>query len=190
MLTKIVEVSNRFNWGKFLLGRFDAEDWKRRSVLPGVSPPLGVSIPLLAELGWHGDAAFLWVLDLATKEGACFRLGGNAKADLEKHRIWVCPMFEPFLHWLYAHREYWSLEQIPDYVELTGADAVAASAMYGHRRPGPTTLEALLSAADRMATLLEEGNEESLFAVDAYLKLRRLSKSEAAAAPPGPADGG
>jgi hypothetical protein len=50
-------------------------------------------------VGWSRDV--LLVLDLQTGEGAVFKPGGYVKDDLDKHRIRVCPMFEPFLEWLY-----------------------------------------------------------------------------------------
>jgi len=92
MHTKIVELTNGFNWGKFLLGRFDAEEWARR---PSIEHPYAEHLPLLASIGWGPE--HVWILDLQTGEGACFRPGGCVKADLEKHKIWVCPMFEIFL---------------------------------------------------------------------------------------------
>jgi hypothetical protein len=50
--------------------------------------------------------------------------------------IWVCPLFEPFLEWLYErYREAGELDldELPDVVELPGAEF----AFHGHRRPGP-----------------------------------------------------
>jgi hypothetical protein len=127
--TKIVEITNGpANWGKLLVGMFD-DEWEYKSVIDGN--------PLLAGRGWSRD--HLLVLDLQTGEGAIFRLGGHAKADLDKHRVWVCPMFEPFLTWLYAlaakmpgnpQRLY---GEIPWHVDLPDAPF----AMQGYRRPGP-----------------------------------------------------
>jgi hypothetical protein len=122
MLTKIVEVTNEFNWGKFMLARFDKE-WGHRSALSGSQAPL------LREIGWGPE--HLWVLDLQTGEGAFFRLGGLARADLNKHKIWVCPMFEPFLEWLYQ-QDVTDLSVLPDLVRLPEAEASFA----GYRRSG------------------------------------------------------
>jgi hypothetical protein len=123
MRTKIVEVTNGVrNWGKLMLCRFD-EEWKTESALGG-------SGSLLSALGWTPD--HLWVLDLQTGEGALFRHGGVAKADMEKHAIWVCPMYEPFLEWLYA-QDIRDLDKLPCAVDLKDAPF----ALYGHRRPGP-----------------------------------------------------
>lgn len=128
MLTRIIEATNGFNWGKFLLARFDAQEWQKRSVISNSRSPL------LRELGW--DPEHLWVLDLQTGEGAFLRVSryGHAPSDLNrKHRIWVCPLYEPFLVWLYQ-QDTSDLEALPDQVELAGAD----SAFYGYRRPGPS----------------------------------------------------
>ena len=122
MHTKIVEVLSPGNWGKFLLGRFAGEWVKHSEVEKG--------IPLLAQLGWTPH--HLLVLDLATGEGAIFRLGGIAAADLNKHRIWVCPLFEPFLQWLYE-QDAGDLDELPSLVRLDGPPL----AMAGYRRPGP-----------------------------------------------------
>ena len=132
MKTKIIEgvqdLEKPENWGKFLVGVLD-EEWARESrISPGQ--------PLLRACGWWGPER-LWVLDLQTGEGAYFSPGGMARADLEKHRIWVCPLYEPFLEWLYRQ---WNecggkldIDGLPDVVELPDAEF----ALYGYRRPGP-----------------------------------------------------
>jgi hypothetical protein len=130
MQTKIIEATQNaehgFNWGKFLVGRPDAE-WKVRSAIPVEHP--SSARPLLSQLGWSREHA--WVLDLQTGEGAFFRLGGFAPADLNKHRIWVCPMFEPFLVWLYE-QDTTDLDALPALVELP----LAPPSMAGYRRAG------------------------------------------------------
>jgi hypothetical protein len=122
MITRIVEVTNDFNWGKFMLCRFTPEEWAQKSVID-------TGRPLLRTLGWVPHN--LWVLDLQTGEGALFYPGGVSSSDLRKHRIWVCPMFEPFLEWLYA-QDLSDLEKIPTPVILKDAP----SALYGYRRQG------------------------------------------------------
>lgn len=121
--TKIIEATNGFNWGKFLLGRLDHEWEVKSAVDPGRR--------LLTQLGWAPDRMNLWVLDLQTGEGAYFQLGGSARSDLQKHRVWVCPLFEPFLSWLYQ-QDVTDLDQLPALVEL----ANAPGAIYGYRRQG------------------------------------------------------
>ena len=65
-----------------------------------------------------------------------FRPGGMPKADLDQHRVWVCPMFEPFLAWLYefADASDW-FDRLPELVELPNAPA----SMQGYRREGAVT---------------------------------------------------
>jgi hypothetical protein len=124
MITKIVEVTNgELNWGKFMVGVFDASDHQHPSV---VSPEQ----PLLRQIGHSPNGYEVWVLDLQTCEGALFRIGGLAKADLDKHKVWVCPMFEPFLEWLY--RNWQGLDALPAHVDLPDAPF----AMSGYRRAG------------------------------------------------------
>jgi hypothetical protein len=125
VITKIIEVTNNsMNWGKFLLGHPDTE-WDRKAMIEGTPSDR----PLLGICGW--SRLHLWVLDLQTGEGAFFHIGGNAQADLNNHRIWVCPMFEPFLEWLYAQKQL-DITQLPDTLNLPDAPFE----MTGYRRPG------------------------------------------------------
>ena len=115
------------NWGKFMVGVFD-DEWSWRS---GVDDGRA----LLQACGWwHPD--HVWVMDLQTGEGCYVRPGGCAHADLEKHAVWVCPMFEPWLEWLYERVRKTGIEGIgslPRVVDLPDAEFAFA----GHRRPGP-----------------------------------------------------
>lgn len=120
MKTIFVEATNGANWGKFMLAQFEPEDWAHRSAVDGGR--------LVGGRGW--TRKHILVLDLQTGEGAIFKPGGFAKHDLEKHRVWVCPLFEPFLAWMYTQPDPMSL---PPLVELPDAEF----ALYGHRRPGP-----------------------------------------------------
>ena len=131
MQTKIIEATNvaagGINYGKFMLGRFDRE-WERR---PQVTcDDISRRMPLLMQVGWGPE--HLMVMDLQTGEGAIFRPGGLAAADLNKHRVWVCPLFEPFLAWLYK-QDLRDLTKLPDLVEIPNPK----SALQGYRRPGP-----------------------------------------------------
>lgn len=124
MITRLFEATNGFNWGKFMVGRWDTE-WAVRSVVSPIE-----SMGLLRQSGgWDHEA--IVVFDLQTGEGAKFRPGGFAHADLSKHRIWVCPMFEPFLEWLYR-QDLSDLDALPQLVELPDAP----SAFAGYRREG------------------------------------------------------
>lgn len=121
MRTKIVEATNGpQNWGKFMLAEFEEAEWEYRSQVDGGR--------LLDGRGWA--PGYLWVLDLQTGEGALFKPGGVATSDLNKHRIWVCPLFEPFLTWLYEQPDPF---EIPTHVDL----ADAPFAFRGYRRAGP-----------------------------------------------------
>jgi len=125
METKFIEATNGpRNWGKFCVARFQDAEWSRPSAISKSA------FGLVHQRGW--TSKHLLVIDLETGEGAIFRMGGCAKADLEKHRIWVCPLFEPFLAWLYQQhvRE---LAKLPDHVDLPDAEF----SMQGYRRPGP-----------------------------------------------------
>jgi len=125
MKTKILEVTNGpLNWGKFMIGRFDTE-WTRDSMV-------AKGHTLLSAVGWTGQ--HLLVVDLQTGEGALFRAhgGGYPAHDLEKHRVWVCPLFEPMLAWLYK-QDLGDIGKLPDFVDLKDAPF----SMSGHRRPGP-----------------------------------------------------
>jgi hypothetical protein len=79
--------------------------------------------------GWSPE--HLLIMDLQTGEAAMFMPGGSPAHDLDKHRIWVCPMFEPFLDWLYQ-QDVTDLTKLPGYVEID-----AEFSMSGYRRPGP-----------------------------------------------------
>jgi hypothetical protein len=125
MKTRIVEAENvdagGINWGKFMVGQFTDDEWARRSAVDGY--------PLVAGRGWRKQ--HLFVFDLQTGEGALFLPGGSPSADLNKHAIWVCPLFEPFLTWLYGRWE-GSLDDLPHLVKIPSA----AGGLSGYRRPG------------------------------------------------------
>ena len=129
MQVKIIEATNEgvggMNWGKFMLGRFTPEEWAYQSIVsPGRS--------LLSTVGW--DRRHLLVVNLQTGEGSIFRPGGSAQANLnDKHQIWVCPMFEPFLIWLYE-QDLTDLDKLPSLVEIKDP----RSALAGHRRKRKT----------------------------------------------------
>ncbi len=137
MKVKFIETTNQadggLNWGKFMVARFEPTEL---AVPSAIEESLGVHAGLIAGRGWGPD--HLLVLDLQTGEGAMFRHGGFAKADLTKHRVWVCPMFEPFLDWLYRQNVS-DLDTLPALVEFTEAESPSAFA--GYRRPGPTPEE-------------------------------------------------
>lgn len=132
MKTKFIEATQNKttggNWGKFMLAYFDDEEWARKCSIPS-DDWLATPLPLLQSRGW--TSRHLLVLDIETGEGALFLPGGYAKADLDKHKVWVCPMFEPFLTWLYT-QDLSDLDALPSLVELPDAEFAVA----GYRRNG------------------------------------------------------
>lgn len=95
------------NHGKFSVGWFEAHEWARQSE---VDADMGEVRSLLGRTGWTGR--HFVVSDLQTGESAIFLLGGHAANDLDKHAIWVCPLFEPFLEWLYVQWNEWCAQML------------------------------------------------------------------------------
>lgn len=130
MHTHFIEVEDniQFNYGKFMLARFDTAEWLYKSVIdPGYN--------LIAGRGWSPE--HLLVLDLQTGEGAIFLPGGMAEADLnQKHQIWVCPLFEPFLNWLYKQDV--TLENFNKLPAMVTLSEGVEPAFAGYRRYGIT----------------------------------------------------
>jgi hypothetical protein len=161
MRTALVEaVSAQGNWGKFLVGEFDDEELGRRTVVEENAGAAGWRPSLLLTTGWGHDHRL--VLDLATGEGAIFLVSprGYVKADLEKHRVWVCPLFEPFLQWLYDHWQApYDVAVLPQEVRLDHP-----LELRGHRRRGPGT--GLVSEGDGLYRI-EEGWEVLAFPTEA-----------------------
>lgn len=142
MQTKIIEVvTPQGNHGKFLIGAFDTE-YQRQDVQGS-----GLLRPRWAPPGNQGH--FL-VLDLETGEGALFRHGGLASADLAKRRVWVCVLFEDFLGWFYK-QDVSDLDKLPDRIELEHP-----LEMRGYRRAGISLDEladTLIDVHDRLSTM-------------------------------------
>ena len=123
MKTHIIEITSPAgNFGKFLLGKFEPHEHDH--------PFATLNGARYLRACWTED--HLLVLDLETGEGALFLLGGLASADLDKHRIWVCPMFQPFLEWLYRQDLSAGISTLPAHLNLD-----APFALWGYRRPGP-----------------------------------------------------
>jgi hypothetical protein len=117
------------NWGKFAVGVPGEDEWLWRSAIPDEPDGLPPSdTALLRRLGWA--PRHVWVWDLQTGEGAMFLHGGMARADLAKHQIWVCPLFEGFLAWLYR-QDLAALADLPRVVEIE-----REFRFYGYRRAG------------------------------------------------------
>lgn len=131
MITKLIEATNTdaggINHGKFMVARFEPHEWSRRSTQTLQTLP---AMPLLWQCGWSPE--HILVTDLQTGEGAIFRPGGLASYDLNvKHRIWVCPLYERFLTWLYK-QDLADLSALPDHVAIDDPD----SSLQEYRRQG------------------------------------------------------
>ena len=124
-----------------MLGRFTPEEWARHSEVTGA---------LLSGRGW--SAGHLLVLDLQTGEGAVFRHGGLAPADLKKHAIWVCPLFPYFLEWLYE-QDVTDLSKLPGVVEIPHAEFSLAGRRHGEAIGWAVKPELLL---DRMLKIVNK----------------------------------
>jgi hypothetical protein len=95
MKVKFIEAnSNNANWGKFMVCQYEPQE--RGYISPIAEDNLLRNCAATREEG-------VWVMDLATGEGAFFNPSrGNAKYHLnEKHKILVCILYEAFLIWLY-----------------------------------------------------------------------------------------
>lgn len=156
MRTYLFEATNGFNWGKFCVGVMDHE-WQWRSRVDTDDRRR-----LLAGRGW--DDQHIWVMDLATGEGALFRHGGHAGRDLDKHKIWVCPLFEPFLEWFYKQ----DLGKLDELCAAVVQLPDAPSSLYGSRRR-PRPVGAAPSAADVLVG--QQGNVESDELLDEFDRL-------------------
>lgn len=126
MISTFIEATDgtEFNWGKFMVARFTPEEYAHPSAID-------TGQRLLRAIG-HGPDDVL-VVDLQTCEGAIFTPNRHAlaSADLNKHRVWVCPMFEPFLAWLYQ-QDLTDLGKLPVLVNLGNVP----TSMQGYRRSG------------------------------------------------------
>ncbi len=137
MDTKFVEAGHGpdgGNWGKFLVGRYTEDELAEPAQFPGCE-----GSRRLVNLGGPGRQD-IWVLDLQTGEGARFPIEFVRDVDvhhqLNKHRIWVCPLYEPFVAFLFGYignhqRTWW--DTLPRTVEMPTAGIV----VFGRRRPGP-----------------------------------------------------
>jgi hypothetical protein len=144
MKTAIIEATNgEQNWGKFLVGVM-TDEWKHRSAVDVESQS-----PLLRLRAWSRD--YIWVMDLETGEGALLCHRDVVRDALERHQVWVCPLFEPFVGWLFAQPmhgdpEAW-LDGLPPLIDFPDA----AFGLSGYRRGGPDDEERADPVGTRMA---------------------------------------
>jgi hypothetical protein len=127
------------NWGKFMIARYEPHELTEPTRYPGCEGRQGI----VNQRGWAGD--HFWVLDLVTGEGVRFHVGAVPEIDahnaLEEHPVWVCPLFEPMLVWLFkfvgGRPETW-WDELPRTIDLPDAPFQ----LYGYRRSGTCALPA------------------------------------------------
>jgi hypothetical protein len=56
---------------------------------------------------------------------------GGSLTNANSTLSWVCPLFEPFLEWLYQ-QDLTRIEELPSHVDLPEAEFQ----LHGYRRPG------------------------------------------------------
>lgn len=124
MKTKIVEATTgpQGNWGKFLIGQFDQDEI---DTVSAIAPEYG---SVLKQRGWWDPAQYFLMLDIETGEGSVFATWGDARADLHKHRIWVCPLFQPTLARIRAMAPF-AVADLPSLLELSFDEAPFAMAV-------------------------------------------------------------
>lgn len=171
MITKLIEATNtnKFNFGKFLVGRFDEAERRRRSVLTDESDDqLGIDRTRYSLIGLSyktGDETL--VLDLQTGEGVLLpprrawprsehRRAAFVHEVLNRHKVWVCPLYEPFLAWLMG-QDVSDLNALPDVVRTLPDEACDLA---GYRRPGQAMNDELQTAV--LATLAGAANGAEL----------------------------
>ncbi len=116
------------NWGKFIICEYGPEEISYKSLVDE-------GANLLRTCGYHEQNLWRWILDIQTGEGLSVRVEkdgrGNAKADLSKHKIWVCPLFEPMLDWFYKNG-FCPVDELPSLINLSLEEAPFA--LQGYRR--------------------------------------------------------
>lgn len=152
-------VSDQGNWGKFMVGRFTDVEWARPSAVEA-------GRPLMAACGWGsgpvnrvenevgvetgtvdrpGSIEHVLIVDMQTGEGGMFIPGGLPRADLQKHGIWVCPMFELFLEGFYNRVKLVGLDAVfADPIKLFRVGPEIELRLQGHRHNGPRDFAVLM----------------------------------------------
>lgn len=138
MISKIIEATNtnKFNFGKFNVSVYDAEERSRASII-------NEGFNLLRSIGKHPDDVM--VADLQTSEALTFpayfrnyrggdpeRLAGEVHYYMGKHKIWVCPLYEPFVCWLFE-QDLEDIRKLPPMVDTLPEEV---SSLFGYRRQG------------------------------------------------------
>ena len=121
VITHLIEASDNAAYGKFLIARLD-DELHASSALPGYE---GSPLLRLGGLRRFNENSTL-IVDLQTGNAAVFFIsnGGSWEADLNRTGpIHVCPMFRPFLKWLYEQKvpvhPPAAIQDLPRFVEVT-----------------------------------------------------------------------
>ena len=133
MDSRLIEAENGGNWGKFMVGQWTHADLEQRSLVAVGEPLLGRTEGNLRK-GQIDPRRARLVFDLQTKKGGLFEPdpAGDSNADLEASGLWVCPLFAPFLAWLYERGQA-PVASLPSIFNLPPAQ----SKLQGYKRPGP-----------------------------------------------------
>lgn len=131
MKVKFIECEDKLNWGKFQLLQWEPSDMQRQSKVREGTPLL-MAVEGQRVAG-NDPLKAVFVRDLQTEEGATLHPAKEVdpKPQLDRHRVWVCPLFLPFARWLFANWE-GDVATLPDIVELSGE----VLHLQGYRRPG------------------------------------------------------
>jgi hypothetical protein len=126
------------NWGAYMVAVPDGQELSWHS---HVAPSI---LTLFEQLGHEPGSA--WVMDLLTGEGAWFSMQGDARAELEEHRIHASASFEGFLEWLYL-QDLDKLWQLPHVIKV----ADTTFSINSYRRLGPHPVSFTLKKGDVIA---------------------------------------
>jgi len=123
------------NYGTFAVGRLGSEELRQESAYYPGSSALGQR---------KYDERKLWAMDMVTCEGAAFDPKADLVSQLERHQIWVCVLYEPFLRWL-GQQDLRDLSILPRKVDLPDVPP----ALVGYRRTGPEHFHGSISGEAR-----------------------------------------
>lgn len=119
MITKIIEGSDGALYGKWLVGQLDQIELGATTALPGFEGTQRIwTFGGARKFGAHPGARL--VLDLQTSQGGVFipDSKSSADADLDKSKLWVCPLFRQFFCWLYQ-QDVSDVSALPSFIDLS-----------------------------------------------------------------------
>lgn len=133
MRRQFIEVSDDMNWGKMELQQLEPSDMEVMSLVKAGAPLLTAIETQRRSSADPLKQVRIW--DLQTGEGAVFTpaRGEDPKAQLDQHRVWVCPLFLPFVRWLFR-QDCTDITALPRLVEFPEGDVCH---LQGYRRGGP-----------------------------------------------------